>query len=288
MFFAKACQNKRERCVEMLGAIIGDIVGSRFEWDRIKTKDFEFFMRDCFITDDSIMTLAVAKAIIESKKDPDILRENIARHLQEVGRPYPHCGYGGKFYMWMYSDEPKPYNSYGNGAAMRVSPCGFAASSLEKAKMLSKIVTEVTHNHPEGIKGAEATTAAIYLAREGKSIPEIRDHIDKHYYPMNFTLDQIRPAYTFNETCQKTVPQAIMSFLESTGFEDAVRNAVSLGGDSDTLGAITGSIAEAYYGIPADICKSALHYLDKRLSAILNEFESRYRSVKKKRPYASD
>ena len=185
--------------------------------------------------------------------------------------------------MWMYTDDPKPYNSYGNGAAMRVSPCGFAGSSLEEAKMLSQIVTEVTHDHPEGIKGAEATTAAIYLARKGKSIPEIRDHIDKHYYPMNFTLDQIRPAYTFNETCQKTVPQAIMSFLESTGFEDAVRNAVSLGGDSDTLGAITGSIAEAYYGIPADIRDSALSYLDKRLSAILNEFESRYRGVKKKK-----
>jgi len=272
----------------MLGAIIGDIVGSRFEWDRIKTKDFEFFMRDCFMTDDSIMTLAVAKAIVESKKDPDILRKTIAGHLREVGRPYPDCGYGGKFYMWMYSDDPKPYNSYGNGAAMRVSPCGFAASSLEEAKMLSKIVTEVTHNHPEGIKGAEATTAAIYLAREGRSIPEIRDHIDKNYYPMNFTLDEIRPAYTFNETCQKTVPQAIMSFLESTGFEDAVRNAVSLGGDSDTLGAITGSIAEAYYGIPADIRESALRYLDKRLLAILKEFESRYKSVKRKRVPTAD
>lgn len=272
----------------MLGAIIGDIVGSRFEWDRIKTKDFEFFMRDCFVTDDSIMTLAVAKAILESKKDPDILRKTVAGHLQEIGRPYRHCGYGGKFYMWMYTDDPKPYNSYGNGAAMRVSPCGFAGSSLEEAKILSKIVTEVTHNHPEGIKGAEATTAAIYLARKGKSISEIRDHIDKHYYPMNFTLDQIRPAYTFNETCQKTVPQAIMSFLESTGFEDAVRNAVSLGGDSDTLGAITGSIAEAYYGIPADIRECALPYLDKRLSAILNAFESRYKRVKRKRTTTGD
>jgi len=260
----------------MIGAIIGDIVGSRFEWDRIKTKDFEFFMRDCFKTDDSIMTLAVAKAILESKKDPDILRETIARHLQEVGRPYPNCGYGGKFYMWMYSDDPKPYNSYGNGAAMRVSPCGFAASSLEEAKMLSKIVTEVTHNHPEGLKGAEATTVAIYLAREDKSIPEIRDYIDKNYYPMNFTLDEIRPTYRFNETCQDTVPQAIMAFLESTGFEDAIRNAISIGGDSDTLAAITGGIAETYYGIPTDIRKRAVTYLDKRLLNILNGFESLY------------
>ena len=136
----------------MLGAIIGDIVGSRFEWDRIKTKDFEFFMRDCFVTDDSIMTLAVAKAILESKKDPDILRKTVAGHLQKIGRPYPHCGYGGKFYMWMYTDDPKPYNSYGNGAAMRVSPCGFAGSSLEEAKMLSQIVTEVTHDTRKELK----------------------------------------------------------------------------------------------------------------------------------------
>ena len=260
----------------MLGAIIGDIVGSRFEWNNIKTKEFEFFTRNSFATDDSIMTLAVAKAILESKKDPDVLRKTIARHLQEVGRPYPNCGYGGMFHSWMYTDNPKPYNSYGNGAAMRVSPCGFAASSLEEAKMLSEIVTEVTHNHPEGLKGAEATTVAIYLAREGKSIPEIRAHIDKHYYPMNFTLDEIRPTYRFNETCQQTVPQAIMAFLESTGFEDAIRNAISIGGDSDTLAAITGGIAEAFYGIPTDIREHALTYLDKRLLAILNAFESCY------------
>jgi type I restriction enzyme M protein len=249
----------------MLGAIIGDIVGSRFEWNNIKTKEFEFFTRNSFATDDSIMTLAVAKAILESEKNPDILKKTIA-----------NCGYGGMFHIWMYTDNPKPYNSYGNGAAMRVSPCGFAASSLEEAKVLSKIVTEVTHNHPEGLKGAEATTVAIYLAREDKSIPEMRDYIDKHYYPMNFTLDEIRPTYRFNETCQDTVPQAIMAFLESTGFEDAIRNAISIGGDSDTLAAITGGIAEAYYGIPSDTRKHALTFLDKRLLAILNAFELCY------------
>jgi len=260
----------------MLGAIIGDIVGSRFEWNNIKTKNFELFTRDCFVTDDSIMTLGVAKAIIESNKDRDILRKTVAAHLQEVGRPYPDCGYGGMFHRWMYMDDPQPYNSFGNGAAMRISPCGFAASSLEEAKILSKIVTEISHDHPEGLKGAEATSVAIYLAREGKSISEIREYINKYYYPMDFSLDEIRPTYRFNETCQETVPQAIMAFLESSGFEDALRNAISIGGDSDTLAAITGGIAGAYYGIPVDIRESALSYLDRFQLNILRTFESVY------------
>jgi type I restriction enzyme M protein len=267
----------------MLGAIIGDIAGSRFEWNNIKTKRFELFTRDCFATDDSIMTLGVAKAIIESNKDRDILRKTVAGHLQEVGRPYPDCGYGGMFHRWMYMDDPQPYNSFGNGAAMRVSPCGFAASSLEEAKILSKIVTEISHDHPEGLKGAEATAVAIYLAREGKNISEIRACINEYYYPMDFSLDEIRPTYRFNETCQETVPQAIMAFLESSGFEDAVRNAISIGGDSDTLAAITGSVAGAYYGIPADIRESALTYLDQRLMTILNKFESLYGASVEKR-----
>ena len=260
----------------MLGAIIGDIVGSRFEWNNIKTKEFEFLTYRCFVTDDSIMSLAVAKAILDSGKDLDKLNKVIANCLQEVGRPYPDCGYGGMFRQWMYSDAPQPYNSFGNGAAMRVSACGFAASSLEEAKQLAKMVTAVTHNHPEGIKGAEATAVAIYLARDGKNILEIRDYINKHYYPMNFTLDGIRDSYQFNETCQETVPQAIMAFLESNGFEDAIRNAISIGGDSDTLAAITGGIAEAYYGIPADLRKHAITFLDERLMKILIEFENIY------------
>ena len=260
----------------MLGAVIGDIVGSRFEWNNIKTKDFEFLTYRCFVTDDSIMSLAVAKAILDSGKDWDKLNKTIANCLQEVGRPYPDCGYGGMFRQWMYSDAPEPYNSFGNGAAMRVSACGFAAASLDEAKNLSKMVTAVTHNHPEGLKGAEATAVAIYLARDGKNILEIRDYINKHYYPMNFTLDGIRESYQFNETCQNTVPQAIMAFLESNGFEDAIRNAISIGGDSDTLAAITGGIAEAYYGIPADLRKHALTFLDERLMKILIEFENIY------------
>lgn len=266
----------------MLGAIIGDIVGSRFEWNNNKTKEFDFLTYKCFATDDSIMSLAIAKAIIECHGDYSKLGSNAVKFMQEIGRPYPHCGFGGMFYNWIYSDNPQPYNSYGNGAAMRVSACGFAASSMDEAIALSKAVTEVTHNHPEGLKGAESTTVAIYMAREGKSILEIRDYIDKHYYPMDFTLAGIRDTYEFNETCQNTVPQAIMAFLESTDFEDAIRNAISIGGDSDTIAAITGAIAEAYYGIPTEIRKHALTFLDERLLKILVDFENIYAPLMEK------
>ena len=260
----------------MLGAIIGDIVGSRFEWNNHKSKDFEFLTYKCFPTDDSIMTLALAKAVLISKPDHSNLAENAVKQMQLIGRQYPNCGYGGGFLRWMLSDHPHPYNSYGNGAAMRVSAAGFAASSLDEAKKMAEHITAVTHNHPEGLKGAEATVVAIFMARQGKSILEIRDYMDKHYYPMNFTLDGIRDSYQFNETCQETVPQALMAFFESTSFEDAIRNAISIGGDSDTLAAITGGIAEAYYGIPAGIRKHALTFLDENLLKILVDFENKY------------
>lgn len=169
----------------MLGAIIGDIVGSRFEWNNNKSKDFEFLPYKCSVTDDGIMSLAVAKAILESIGQPALLGETTVRCMQEVGRLYPDCGYDDMFRKWMYMDDPQPYQSFGNGAAMRVSACGFAAASLEEAAEFSRAVTEVTHNHPEGIKGAEATTVAIWMARQGKSILEIRDYINGHYYPMN-------------------------------------------------------------------------------------------------------
>lgn len=256
----------------MIGAIIGDIVGSRFEWHNCRRKNFTFFSPRCFPTDDSIMTLAIAKALMACLPDYSDLSQQAVRCMQEVGRPYPKCGYGGRFYSWMYSDNPKPYGSYGNGAAMRVSACGFIARSLEEAKMLSKAVTEVTHNHPEGIKGAEATTVAIYMARTGCSMEEIRQVIHQQYYPMDFTLDSIRNTYKFNETCQQTVPQALMAFFESTSFEDAIRNAISIGGDSDTLAAITGGIAQAYWGVPAELERKALTYLDTRLLSIYQDF----------------
>ncbi len=267
----------------MIGALIGDIVGSRFEWNNIKEKEFDFLTYRCSVTDDSIMSLAIAKAILDSNGDYSQLGDCAVKAMQELGRNYPYSGYGGMFRQWLFSDNPQPYNSYGNGAAMRVSACGFVANSLEEAIALSKAVTEVTHNHPEGIKGAEATVVAIYMAKTGCSILEIRDYINANYYPMNFTLSGIRNSYQFNETCQDTVPQALMAFFESTGFEDAIRNAISIGGDSDTLAAITGGIAEAYYGVPAELRKHALTFLDERLIDILNTFEDRFGFVSDKK-----
>ena len=263
----------------MIGAIIGDIVGSRFEWNNIKTKEFEFLTYRCMVTDDSIMSLAIAKALLESRGNYGILSAAAVKSMQEIGRPYPNCGYGGMFRQWIYSDHPAPYNSFGNGAAMRVSACGIAAKNLAEAITLSRKVTEVTHNHPEGVKGAEATAVCVFLVCAGKSIFEIRDYVDKHYYPMNFTLEGIRDGYSFNETCQGTVPQAIMAFLESAGFEDAIRNAISIGGDSDTIAAITGGIAGAYFGVPNEIRKHALTFLDERLLKILTDFENVYPPV---------
>lgn len=267
----------------MLGAIIGDIVGSRFEWNNYRGKDFDFLTYKCEPTDDSIMSLAVAKAILKSKPDHSDLSQMAVKYMRQLGNLYPHAGYGGAFAQWLRTANPKPYKSYGNGAAMRVSACGFAAKDLTDAKIMSRMVTAVTHNHPEGLKGAEATTVAIYLARSGKSMLEIRDVIDKEYYPMNFTLDSIRDTYKFNETCQDTVPQALMAFFESTNFEDAIRNAISIGGDSDTLAAITGGVAEAFYGIPAGIRKHALTFLDERQLKILTEFENVYKPTMEKK-----
>lgn len=270
----------------MLGAIIGDIVGSRFEFNNNRKKDFELFAKGCFATDDSIMTLAVAKAILETTKviplplgaygsDHEyfsLLREQTVKYMQQIGRKYPDCGYGGRFYDWVFSDHPAPYGSFGNGAAMRVSPAGFAARTELEAKYLSEAVTDVTHNHKEGIKGAEATAVAIFLARSGALKSDIRARISSDYYPLDFKIDEIRSTYRFNETCQETVPQAIEAFLESTSFEDAIRTAISLGGDSDTVAAITGAIAEAYYGVPDDIRAKALTYLDDELLKIYDEW----------------
>ena len=262
--------------IHMLGAIIGDIIGSRFEWNNHRSKNFDLFTKDCFFTDDSIMSLAICDALLHSKPDYSDLGQNAIRSMQTIGRPYSNSGYGSSFYHWIYSDAPQPYNSFGNGAAMRVSACGYVGNSIDEVKRLSKAVTEVSHNHPEGIKGAEATAIAVFLARTGKSLSEIRDAMTTHYYTLDFTLDGIRDSYQFNETCQDTVPQALEAFFESTSFEDAMRNAISIGGDSDTLAAITGGIAEAYYGIPASIRTQAIAFLDDTLLAVLQEFEKRF------------
>jgi ADP-ribosylglycohydrolase len=270
----------------VIGAIIGDIVGSRFEFNNHRSKDFELFTDECEATDDSIMTLAVAKAIMETEKkmkpllsqrennhEYNLLLESMAiKYMQEIGRKYPYCGYGGMFRHWVFSDNPKPYNSYGNGAAMRISPVGFFAVTEYELRELSKIVTAVTHNHEEGIKGAEAVALSIFMAKRGATKEEIRNEINENYYGLDFTIDEIRDTYRFNETCQGTVPQAIVAFFESSSFEDTIRTAISVGGDSDTLAAITGSIAEAYYGVPKEIIEKALAYLDSELRSIYEEW----------------
>lgn len=240
----------------MYGAFIGDIVGSKYEFNNIKTKDFPLFSQGCDYTDDTIMTVAVAKAIILSRREQEEtaqrgrgFQEFLVETMQDFGRRYPHPmgAYGGKFANWLRQKDPKPYGSFGNGSAMRVSPCGLAATSIEEALVLARVCASVTHDHPEGIKGAEAVAAAIFMAKCGESKEAIRQYISEHYYNLDFTLDAIRDSYCFNETCQGSVPQAIVAFLESESFEDAIRNIISIGGDSDTTGAITGSIAWVYY-----------------------------------------
>lgn len=260
----------------MLGAIIGDIAGSRFEWNNQKTKEFELFTGRCRPTDDSIMTIAIAKAILDSEGDLAKLEQNTVKYMQQFGRRYPDAGYGERFYDWIFTKDPKPYNSFGNGAAMRVSPCGFAAGTLQEAKALARAVTKVTHNHPKGMKAAEAVAVAIFLARNGKKLAEIREYIEQHYYKIDFTLDEIRPSYRFDVTCQGSVPQAFEALFESTGFEDAIRNAISIGGDSDTIAAVTGGMAEAYYGIPLTIRDKALLFLNDDLLKIVHSFEKKY------------
>ena len=261
----------------MIGAIIGDIAGSRFEWENCKSKDFQMFHKRCRPTDDSVMSLAIARAILITRDDRDSLAEQAVVCMQELGREYD-VGYGSSFKKWIWSENPRPYNSFGNGAAMKVSACGFAADSLEEAIFLSSEVTKVTHNHPEGMKGAEAVAAAVYLGRTGKSKEEIREYICRNYYPIQFTLDEIRPFYKFDVSCQGSVPVAFEAFFESVDFEDAIRNAISVGGDSDTIGAITGAVAEACYGVPEGMIRSALNYLDGPQKRLLYDFEKAYPS----------
>ncbi len=252
----------------MIGAIVGDIVGSVYEWNNIKTKDFEFFDRRCFFTDDTVMTIAVAEGLMNGGRPEDYIKA-----MKRFGRMYPRAGYGGNFRHWLSSDDDGPYNSWGNGSAMRVSPVGWRFDTLEETEKAAEISAAVTHNHPEGVKGAQATAAAIFLARKRNSKEKIKLYIESEYsYDLSRTLADIRPVYEFNESCQRTVPEAIIAFLESDGFEDAVRNAISLGGDSDTLAAITGSIAEAAYGIPVPIENKAVSFLTGPLLKVLERW----------------
>ena len=254
----------------MLGALAGDIIGSVYEWNNIKTKKFELFAPGCFFTDDSILTVALADTILTGTP----YREN----LKVFARKYPGGGYGGRFLEWALSEAADPYDSWGNGAAMRVSPAGWAYGDLETVLNRAKEFTEITHNHPEGIKGGQATAAAVFLARQGESKKSIRRYVEGSFgYDLSRHVDEIRPGYTFDVSCRGTVPAALRAFLDSENFEDAIRTAVSLGGDTDTVACITGSVAEAFYGgVPEEIEAKVYSILDGFLGGIAREFRKLY------------
>lgn len=253
----------------MLGAIIGDIVGSVHEGTLRKTKDFPLFIERSTFTDDTVLTVAVADWILTGK--------DLVGVLHAYFDAYPNRGYGGMFAAWASQRSRKPYNSFGNGSAMRVSPVGFAFDSIGDVLAWARRSAEVTHDHPEGIRGAEATAAAVYYARQIKDRDEIAALLESRFrYDLGTPLDEIRPVFEFDETCQGTVPAALRAFLESSSFEDAIRNAISLGGDADTLAAITGGVAEAYYGIPDDLVAAARPRLDPRLTNVVDRFRERF------------
>ena len=251
----------------MLGAIIGDIVGSVYEHASHKSKNFPLFEPQCRPTDDSIMTIAIGCACTDTDcRDEEEFKRAVCNRMRELGRQYPYAGYGGNFYRWLMEDDAPAYGSFANGSAMRVSPVAWVARSLEEAERLAQWSAEVTHNHPDGIKGAQAVAAAIYMARTGASQEEIGLYIHRNYYPLNFSLDSIRPYYHHEISCERSVPQAIRCFLEATDYEDTIRNAISLGGDCDTQAAIAGSITEAFFGIPEEIQEEAFTHMDETLT----------------------
>jgi ADP-ribosylglycohydrolase len=254
----------------IIGAVIGDIIGSVFEWNNIKTTEFNLFNPTCDFTDDTVLTMAVADCLLHNK--------DFSKTIWEYGRKYHGRGYGGSFRNWLQSNDRKPYGSFGNGASMRVSPVGFFYNDLETVLKIAKQSAEVTHNHPEGIKGAQATAAAIFLARQNTSKQEIKDYISATFkYNLNFTLDEIRPIYQFDVTCQGSVPQAIVAFLESSDFENALRLAISICGDSDTIACITGGIASAFYKhIPIEILDFATKKLPDEFITLMNQFDEKY------------
>lgn len=254
----------------MLGSIAGDIIGSVYEGQRIKTTDFPLFQNNSIFTDDTVMTIATAVSILNNIP--------YAQSYKDFGRKYPGRGYGDRFQQWLLSDSLQPYNSWGNGSAMRVSPVGFAYESMEDVLEQAKQSAEVTHNHPEGIKGAQATALSIFLARKGNDKETIRKEISERFnYNLNRTVEEIRPNYCFSESCMKTVPEAIIAFLDSDDYEHSIRLAVSLGGDSDTLACITGGIAEAYYkGVPEHISSAVMKIIPKELIEIVGQFSKEY------------
>ena len=261
----------------MYGAILGDMIGSPYEFDRgKKTKEFPLFSKHSTYTDDSVMTIAVGEAFLDAQPNAadDWTMRRLVKGMQRWGRKYPHAGYGGNFRWWLRSDDPQPYSSYGNGSAMRVSAVAWLYNDLESVRKAAMMSAVVSHNHPEGIKGAEATATAIFLARTGHSKAEIKEYIEQTFhYDLCRTCDEIRPGYRHVESCQETVPEAITAFLEGESFEDVIRTAVSLGGDCDTLTAIAGSIAEGFYGIPEILKQECLNRLPEDMRSVLEHFD---------------
>ncbi len=265
----------------MYGAILGDMIGAPYEFDQgNKSKDFPLFCRKSRFTDDSVMTIAVAEALMDSMGQPEeTVKDALVSSMQRWGRHFPYAGYGGMFYHWLKEKVPKPYGSYGNGSAMRASSAGWLFDSIEETRKYARLSAEVTHNHPEGIKGAEATASAIFMARKGYAKEEIKEYIVREFgYDLSRTCDEIRPGYYHKESCQETVPEAITAFLEGNDFEDVIRTAVSLGGDCDTLTCIAGGIAEAFYGVPDPLkaeCRKRLH---KDMRKVLDRFTRHIKS----------
>jgi len=261
----------------MYGAILGDMIGAPYEFDMgDKTKDFPLFCERSQFTDDTVMTIAVAEVLInaEAGKTPEEIKQALAESMRSWGKKYPDAGYGARFIGWIFDDNAGPYNSFGNGSAMRVSSAGWLYDSLEQTRKIARLTAEVTHNHPEGIKGAEATASAIFLARTGASKEEIKSYIIKEFgYDLSRTIDQIRPGYHHVESCQETVPEAITAFLEGTDFEDVIRTAVSLGGDCDTLTCIAGSIAEAFYPVPEAMVEECRKRLPAEMLKVIDRFK---------------
>ena len=260
----------------MYGAILGDMIGAPYEFDRgNKTKDFPLFVGESHYTDDTVMTIAVAEALLDTRDTTEAgMKAALVSFLRSWGRKYPRAGYGARFSGWLRTADPRPYGSYGNGSAMRVSSAGWLYDTIEETRRIARLTAEVTHNHPEGIKGAEATASAIFKARNGAAKEEIKDYIVHEFgYDLTRTCDEIRPDYHHVESCQKTVPEAFTAFLEGTDFEDVIRTAVSLGGDCDTLTCIAGSIAEAFYGVPDSLKHECRKRLPDDMTAILDRFD---------------
>ena len=262
----------------MYGAILGDIIGSPFEFDQgNKSKEFPLFSKNSTFTDDSVMTIAVGYAFLDVQPNADIewIRHRLISSMKQYGRMFPYAGYGGMFRRWLKCDDPQPYGSFGNGSAMRVSSVAWLYNDIETVRSMARLSAEVSHNHPEGIKGAEATASAIFLARTGRSKAEIKRYIENEFgYDLSRTCDEIRPSYHHVESCQETVPEAITAFLEGESFENVIRTAVSLGGDCDTLTCIAGGIAEGFYGVPEDLKQECRNRLPKELLDVLNKFET--------------